>query len=240
MEHGVKTNTYQNKIVTNKGITLVALIITIIVMLILSGVVLNLTLGERGIFKTAQLAGKNYTNASQKEEYQLGGVSNEVKNIMAENGLLKPPKKEVLEFPVLTSQGIKNIKCDDNGEITYELDLTAEECSGIGAAPKTLYDGDRDTYINYGNSNWGRNGVFLVDSSAIGTEWQISYTGGTGYIIAYRDFRSDGLNVDYGDLSRYIISKGFADSITITSDMKYVSFWSGSGNLVASEVYRIK
>ena len=35
------------------GITLIALMITIIVLLILAGVTLSLTLGERGIFKTA-------------------------------------------------------------------------------------------------------------------------------------------------------------------------------------------
>ena len=34
----------------NKGITLIALIITVIVMLILAGVAINLTIGENGIF----------------------------------------------------------------------------------------------------------------------------------------------------------------------------------------------
>ena len=43
----------------NKGITLIALVITIIVLLILAGVTINLTLGENGIFKTAEMAGKN-------------------------------------------------------------------------------------------------------------------------------------------------------------------------------------
>ena len=36
------------------GITLVALIITIILMLILAGVVLSLTIGENGVFKMAK------------------------------------------------------------------------------------------------------------------------------------------------------------------------------------------
>ena len=40
-------------------------------MLILVGVVLNLTLGEHGIFKTAQMAAKNYTEVEKKEQEEL-------------------------------------------------------------------------------------------------------------------------------------------------------------------------
>lgn len=50
-----------------KGITLIALMITIIVLLILAIVTLNLTLGERGIFRTAQEARKNWIEAQNKE-----------------------------------------------------------------------------------------------------------------------------------------------------------------------------
>lgn len=58
----------------NKGITLIALIITVIIMLILAGIVLNLTTGERGIFKTAKEASKNYVNASKKELAELNSI----------------------------------------------------------------------------------------------------------------------------------------------------------------------
>lgn len=63
-----------------KGITLVALMITIIVLLILAGVTLSLTLGERGIFSTAKKAGSNYTNASKKEEVGLNHFLKETQN----------------------------------------------------------------------------------------------------------------------------------------------------------------
>ncbi len=66
-----------------KGITLIALVITIIVLLILAGVTINLTIGERGIFTTAQRAAQNYTVASEKEylqedvlEYQMQEIIN--------------------------------------------------------------------------------------------------------------------------------------------------------------------
>ena len=63
-----------------KGITLIALIITIIIMLILAGVVLTLTLGDHGIFKTAQEAVKNYVNAEENELSMLNAFDNLVNN----------------------------------------------------------------------------------------------------------------------------------------------------------------
>ena len=50
-----------------KGITLVALVITIIVLLILAGITISLTLGQNGIINRAQEAGKNYSDAQKAE-----------------------------------------------------------------------------------------------------------------------------------------------------------------------------
>ena len=50
-----------------KGITLVALVVTIIILLILAGVTLNLALGNTGLFKKAQEAADRYKSASQNE-----------------------------------------------------------------------------------------------------------------------------------------------------------------------------
>lgn len=65
-----------------KGITLVALMITIIVLLILAGVTLSLTLGERGIFKTAQGARTNYMNAQAEEQQGLDQFDRDVNSIL--------------------------------------------------------------------------------------------------------------------------------------------------------------
>ena len=54
-----------------KGITLVALVITIIVLLILAGITISLTLGQDGILKKAEEAGKNYQQAAKSENQQL-------------------------------------------------------------------------------------------------------------------------------------------------------------------------
>ena len=51
-----------------KGITLVALVVTIIVLLILSGVAISLSLGDDGIFKRAKEGAKTYQSASRNEK----------------------------------------------------------------------------------------------------------------------------------------------------------------------------
>ena len=56
-----------NKVREEKGITLVVLIITIIVLLILAGVTLNMVMGENGLFGKANNA-KNKTEVPQYEE----------------------------------------------------------------------------------------------------------------------------------------------------------------------------
>lgn len=65
-----------------KGITLVALVITIIVLLILAGVTLSLTLGDNGIFKTAEWAAKNYTNAQTKELQGINTFMNDANAVI--------------------------------------------------------------------------------------------------------------------------------------------------------------
>ena len=72
----------KDKNMRNKGITLIALVITIIVLLILAGVTINLTLGENGIFRTAEMAGKNYTEAQEQELAGIANFNNEINNII--------------------------------------------------------------------------------------------------------------------------------------------------------------
>ena len=55
----------------NSAITLVALVITVIVLLILAGVTLNMLMGENGIIAKAQLAKEKTNEAQQVEEEQL-------------------------------------------------------------------------------------------------------------------------------------------------------------------------
>ena len=65
-----------------KGITLVALVITIIVLLILAGITISLTIGQNGIITRAQEAGRNYLEAQNRELAGLNAFDEQVGNIV--------------------------------------------------------------------------------------------------------------------------------------------------------------
>ena len=60
----------------NKGITLVALIITIIVLLILAGVSISMVLGDNGLINKTQNAVNTYDNKAQDENKTLFNIEN--------------------------------------------------------------------------------------------------------------------------------------------------------------------
>ncbi len=64
-----------------KGITLVALVVTIIVLLILAGVAISFTIGDNGIFRKAQDASKIYENAQKNETISLEEISNYIDDV---------------------------------------------------------------------------------------------------------------------------------------------------------------
>lgn len=57
-----------------KGITLVALVITIVVLIILAGVAISLTLGDNGIFTKATQGKENYMTAANEEKAELANA----------------------------------------------------------------------------------------------------------------------------------------------------------------------
>ena len=61
----------KQKIKSKSGITLVALVVTIVVLLILAGVSLNLVIGNDGIMKRAKVAKERYRQASENEQKDL-------------------------------------------------------------------------------------------------------------------------------------------------------------------------
>lgn len=54
-----------------RGITLVALVVTIVVLLILAGVSISLVLGENGLISKSKKAKTEYENAANYEKQQL-------------------------------------------------------------------------------------------------------------------------------------------------------------------------
>ena len=68
-----------------KGITLLALIITVVIMIILAAVTINITLGDGGLIGQAKTAAEATVNSAQSEQEQLDSLEQELANILAEN-----------------------------------------------------------------------------------------------------------------------------------------------------------
>ena len=118
------------------GITLIALVITIIILLILAGVVLNLTLGEHGILKIAEQAGKNYVNAAEDEQKKLGDLLNEADNIINGTGSsMDRPNKSILANEVSIGDYVKynpTLEVTDTTKLTYESQVGTGSSHGNG------------------------------------------------------------------------------------------------------------
>ena len=112
------------------GITLIALVITIIVLLILAGVVLNLTLGENGILKKAEQAGEQYKISEILEKLELEKV-----DLYARKNGQTPTLQEYIDHlinkGIITQADVTDID-SDNKNIVIEgyLFLVQKEANG--------------------------------------------------------------------------------------------------------------
>lgn len=75
-----------------KGITLIALVITVVILIILATVTLNVVLGEGGLIQRAQQAKDLTEQATLEEQQGLNSLMSEFTNIMAEEPT--PPEPE--------------------------------------------------------------------------------------------------------------------------------------------------
>ena len=61
----------KNTSLREKGIIVIALIVTIIVLLLLAGITISMVTGNNGIFGKAKFASKKYNESAKNEEDQL-------------------------------------------------------------------------------------------------------------------------------------------------------------------------
>ncbi len=92
-----------------KGITLIALVVTIIILLILAGVTLTTALSQNGLFQRAKIVVEKYKEAEADEAEKLGEVEKELDKIIDGETPPDPPKKpdpvEVTEKNLKEFQG---------------------------------------------------------------------------------------------------------------------------------------
>ncbi len=72
----------QEKRNAEKGITLIALVVTIVVLLILAGITINMLFSNGGIFKTAGDAANAWNDATINEQESLNNLAEQIGNLV--------------------------------------------------------------------------------------------------------------------------------------------------------------
>lgn len=172
----------ETKTINERAITLVALVVTIIVLLILAGVAISLSIGNNGIFKRAREATNIYSASSSKEKVEM---------IIGEYFMAKAEKNMPLD-EFLQKEQILYTKTENNYAIKQdEYDVTINgdtlEIADIGLTQEkeevVLLDnikpenyGDNVTGYNFGGINEWKifhndgNNVYLIAADYVNVE----------------------------------------------------------------------
>ena len=74
----------KRKMKNQKGITLIALVITVIVLLILAGVSISMVIGNNGILNQASIAGRNTIRGTEQEQVEMAFVAAKMRQLRGE------------------------------------------------------------------------------------------------------------------------------------------------------------
>ena len=124
-----------------KGITLIALVVTIVVLLILAGITINMLFSNGGIFKTAQDAANAWDEASVNEQESLNNLADQIGNLVngqVGGGSGTNPEGPIpndesfneekgVNAPDLAAGKLTPVKWEDNGSGTYTMKTTTAE-----------------------------------------------------------------------------------------------------------------
>ena len=148
-----------------KGITLIALVVTIIILLILAGVTLNIALSDNGLFNKAKKAADDYNQKSIEEELQILFAEKQMENYKNKSKG-KADVTELLEEKLgegkITQEEIEkfNEYLEDSEKI--RTISNAEDFKKIGKESETEYPID-GIYVQMDN-------ISLGEFTPIGTE----------------------------------------------------------------------
>ena len=186
------------------GITLVALVVTIVVLIIIAGVTLSLTIGNGGIMKRAKTAVNDYASQDTKEEKHFNDLADWVDKNGREN--------EYIKVPV-------NTKTEENGTINGKKPGTNNSVIPGGYTP-----------IDAGDAKWGNgssaptqdsvdHGLVIKDDS--NNEW-VWIPVEASVLSSMYETSNDGIALS-GDIG--VTTKMYTNSVTIgrTGDTKTLS-----------------
>ena len=96
----------KNKLKNNKGVTLIALVVTIVILIILAAVSMTMVLGNNGIFEQAKKGANSMASAEANTQEGFNSMSAEIDKIISGNGSSEQPQPP--EQPKETIEESKN------------------------------------------------------------------------------------------------------------------------------------
>ena len=172
----------------NKGITLVALVVTIVVLLILAGVSINLVLGDNGIITKAKEAQRKSAEASQNDLKGMNGLVSKTEGASAGNGGAggsgtgtKVPAEATAETAPYFPDNTFTKK-----EGTIDKGLVIQDASGNEyvwvVVPKSLYN---NTNYNSNNAKKPSSSTDYANIEYCLQQYTATYRNGTNYSDTY-------------------------------------------------------
>ena len=152
----------------NSGITLIALVVTIVVLIILATVSINTVLGDNGIISRAQKARDSYSNSQKSEDEQMAVLANEMAQYDTKGGGSgggsDTPTKPA-EGITATVEGKTVTITKDNvatylGKVVNNYVPTTNSVT-IGSTAYTVSTQYRLYYVDFDGKYGEKNGVYL-------------------------------------------------------------------------------
>ena len=172
----------KKKLVAERGITLLTLVITVVIMIILAAVTINVTLGEGGLVDQAKWAAEQTANSTQSEQEQLENVASQINDIIAGIG---SGGSDTNSTGGEDTNSVETNSMDTNSvEETNSIDTNSvEETNTVDTntiAPDPVPDPLPDGTITIGEPQWQPDGTANVTVSTTEPDVTIEYQiGGT-------------------------------------------------------------
>ena len=159
-----KTERRKIKIIAENGITLVALVITIVILIILATVTINFAFGEDGLIAKAQQAKELTEQATRKEEEELNSLMGKLNEIISGEGIddseesTKPSGSIEFEDYVWAGDGTASIVIQSTAsDYTLQYQIVGDESEKPESNKwNSIASGTSITGLKHGDTVYGR------------------------------------------------------------------------------------
>ena len=158
-KHNLKINKKQEK---QSGITLVALVITVVVMLILAGVAIAAVVDGDGLFSKTREATEVYENAAENENDTVQSLMNEI------DKYIENPSNPILKEPAILGTIVsENQTFDGRLKGTYDNPIIPKGFAAVGNAQDSTITAD----AVWGSEDGYQKGLVIQDGSGNQFVW---------------------------------------------------------------------